>query len=253
MSLFRKARQNRIFQDVVEQIEEAIIRGRLKEGERLPSERELQEIFQVSRGTLREALRVLEEKGLLTIKPGVGGGAFVEPVTTRQVSDSLAMLIRYQRVSLGHLAEFREGVEGIVARLAAQRSHLQDIQELQGLLQRAKQCLDEGIRAWEEFLQIDERIHMALARIAGNPIYLFVLQTVHDNIDRYYERFLPREEELMWENYRDLLHIVSAVKQKDPEEAAKRAREHVRRFRMHMEKAKDDQHPRNGEGPSHPP
>ncbi len=72
--MFQKAKQNRIFQDVVDQIQEAILQGRLKAGNKLPSERELQEIFQTSRGTLREALRVLEQKGLITIKTGVSGG-----------------------------------------------------------------------------------------------------------------------------------------------------------------------------------
>ena len=65
--LFRVARQNRIFRDVVEQIQEAIIQGRLKVGDRLPAERELKEMLQTSRGTLREALRVLEQKGLIEI------------------------------------------------------------------------------------------------------------------------------------------------------------------------------------------
>jgi DNA-binding transcriptional regulator YhcF (GntR family) len=61
--LFRVAKQNRIFQDVVEQIQEAIIDGHLKVGDRLPAERELKAMLQTSRSTLREALRVLEQKG----------------------------------------------------------------------------------------------------------------------------------------------------------------------------------------------
>ena len=76
--LFRAAKQNRIFQDVVEQIQEAIIEGHLKVGDRLPPERELKEMLQTSRSTLREALRVLEQKGLIEIKLGMGGGAVVK-------------------------------------------------------------------------------------------------------------------------------------------------------------------------------
>ena len=66
--LFRAARQNRIFQDVVEQIQDAIIEGRLRAGDKLPAERELKDLLKTSRSTLREALRVLEHKGLIEIK-----------------------------------------------------------------------------------------------------------------------------------------------------------------------------------------
>ena len=116
--MFQKAKQNRIFQNVVAQIQEAILSGDLKTGDTLPPERALREMFQVSRGTLREALRVLEQRGLIEIKLGMSGGAVVKALTTREVSRSLDLLIRYQRVSLRDLAEFREGVEGIVAGLA---------------------------------------------------------------------------------------------------------------------------------------
>jgi len=95
--MFQKARQNRIFQDMVEQIQEAILQGTLNPGDKLPPERELKEVFEASRGTLREALRILEQKGLITIKTGVAGGAVVNALTTDQVSESLDLLIRYQK------------------------------------------------------------------------------------------------------------------------------------------------------------
>ena len=104
--MFRQAEQNRIFQDVIDQIQEAILQSRLKAGDKLPAERELKEMFKTSRGTLRETLRVLERKALITIKTGVSGRAIVKAVTTHQVSENLALLMRYQRVSLRNLAEF---------------------------------------------------------------------------------------------------------------------------------------------------
>ena len=71
--MFQKARKNRIYQDVVDQIEEAILDGKLKVGDILPPERALMERFETSRGTLREALRVLEQKGLIEIRLGKNG------------------------------------------------------------------------------------------------------------------------------------------------------------------------------------
>jgi len=233
--MFREAKQNRVFQDVIEQIEEAILQGKLKAGDRLPAERELKEMFRTSRGTLREALRVLEQKGLITIKTGVRGGPIVKAVTTHQVSESLDLLIRYQKLSLKDLAEFREGVEGMVTGLAAERASKEEIDHLRHLLNQAKAHLKEGVSHWDAFIHVDNSLHMAMARIAGNPVYESVLQTVHDNINRYYETFLPRKEQNMIENYADLCDIVAAVEKGQAAEARLLAQDHVSRFNRLMQ------------------
>ena len=87
--IFREAKQNRTFEDVISQIQESILQGKLKAGDKLPSERNLREIFKVSRGTLRESLRALEQKRLIQIKTGVNGGAFICEANTHQISESL--------------------------------------------------------------------------------------------------------------------------------------------------------------------
>jgi len=237
--MFREAKQNRIFQDVVQQIQDAILKGSLKPGDKLPPEREMKEIFRSSRGTLREALRILEQKGLITIKTGVAGGAVVNSLTTDQISENLDLLRRYQKVSLRDLAEFREGVEGIVAGLAVERTKSEDIQYLKKLLADAKSHLDEGACGWDNFIHVDNQLHMALAHIAGNPIYESILQTVYDNIHRYFDQFLPREEALLRENYQDLCEIVEAVENRQAAQAHLLVQNHVYRFnRLMEEKAK---------------
>lgn len=234
-NFFRKARQSRIFQDVVEQIQDAILDGRLQPGQRLPAERELGEMFGTSRGTLREALRVLEQKGLIEIRLGVGGGAVVKGANADAISDSLALLIRSRAVSLKHLVEFREDVEATVTGLAARRARTGDVARLRALLEQAGRHRDAGIDAWDDFVRVDEQMHMALARIARNPLYAFILQTIHDNIHRYYERFLNAGKEELAENHQDLSDIVDAVEAGDADRAARLAREHVRRFGGYME------------------
>ena len=236
--IFRKARQNRIFQDVVDQIQEAILNGRLKPGEKLPPERELGALFGTSRGTTREALRVLEQKGLVEIRLGVGGGAVVKGASADQITESLAMLIRSQKVSLEHLAEFREGVEGTVTGIAAEKAEVRDIQELQVLVSRAAECYAGGLERWDDFVRVDEQVHMALAKISGNPLYMFIMQTIHDNIHLYYDRFLKAGPDEFRENVEDLKAIVAAVAQKNAFLAADLARDHVRRFNRYMEKKK---------------
>jgi GntR family transcriptional repressor for pyruvate dehydrogenase complex len=233
--MFRKTKQNRVFQDVVDQIQDAILQGTLNPGDKLPPERELTEMFGASRGTLREALRILEQKGLVTIKTGVAGGAVVNALSTDQMSESLDLLIRYQKVSLKDLAEFREGVEGLVAGLAAERAEGEDIARLEELLAEAKIHREQGISRWDEFIEADNRIHLTLAHIAGNPIYESVLTIVYQNINLYFGKFLPKEEDLLGQNFQDLVEIVAAVKSGQAAKASLLVQNHVYRFNRLME------------------
>ncbi len=237
--MFQAAKQTKVFQNVVEQIQEAIFDGRLVTGQTLPAERELKEMFNISRGTLREALRVLEQKGLIEIKLGVGGGSVVKSVDGSQVSESLGLLIRSQKVSLNHLAQFREDVEGIIAAQAARRRDKNDIKQLKQLLSRALKCVQEGRSQHDEFIAIDKQIHMAMAEIAGNPIYISVLHSIHDNIHRYYDRFLSMEETELRENYQDLCDLIDAIENCEANRARDLAQHHVKRFNRYMKKRED--------------
>ena len=237
--MFQAAKQTKIFQDVVDQIQEAIFDGRLKAGQTLPAERELKIMFNISRGTLREALRVLEQKGLIEIKLGVGGGSVVKAVDTEKITESLGILIRSQKVSLNHLAEFREDVEGIVAAHAARRHTPKDIQRLKKLLAEANECVGQGQRGRNAFIETDKQIHLNMALITGNPIYISVLHSIHDNIHRYYDRFLSMEHRELKENYQDLFDMVQAIEHGEVERARQVAQNHVQRFNRYMKKRKD--------------
>jgi len=238
--VFQAAKQTKVFQDVVEQIQEAIFDGRLQAGQTLPAERVLKAMFNISRGTLREALRVLEQKGLIEIRLGVGGGSVVRAVDAEQISESLGLLIRSQRVSLNHLAQFREDVEGIVAAHAAEMRQENDIYKLKQLLAKAQACVAQGRSQRNAFLNIDKQIHMKMAEITGNPIYISVLHSIHDNIHRYYERFLSMEERELQENHQDLCNLVAAVEDGQRQLARRLAEDHVRRFSRYMQKREDD-------------
>lgn len=236
--MFRAAKQSRIFQDIVDQIQEAILSGSIKSGEKLPSERELKEMFQTSRGTLREALRVLEQKGLIQIKLGVGGGAMIKTANTEQIGESLDILIRSQKVSLSHLCEFREGVEGDVVALAAERATNADIKRLKELLKQAKKYAEKGGSHRDPFLEVDKKIHLALSQISRNPIYISVLKMVHNNIHSYLDSFLHMEKRELMENYQDLYDMVQALEKGDAAKSKSIAQSHVRRFTEYMEKEK---------------
>lgn len=234
--LFRAAKQNRIFQDVVGQIQDAIINGKIGVGDRLPPERELKTMLQTSRSTIREALRVLEQKGLIEIKLGTGGGAVVRKVTPDQVTESLDLMIKSQKVSLTHMAEFRERVEGDVVELAAKNASEEDIRLLRRKLSHAREYVDMGSEFVTKFWEADKDVHLSITDITRNPIYISVCKTIHNNIIHYLEKFLPREKEIMEENYNDLSEIVEAVAQGRAEAAKNLAQDHVNRFNRYMER-----------------
>ncbi|MDD2852047.1 MAG: GntR family transcriptional regulator [Desulfuromonadaceae bacterium] len=233
--MFKQVKQNKAYQDVVDQIQEAIMAGTLAAGKLLPAERELKEQFGVSRGTLREALRVLEQKGLIEIRTGVAGGSLVREVNSDTLSENLGLLIRNCAVSLKDLAEFREEMEGNVAALAAERGEHDDLLLLETLLAEAESKLNQGPSGWDAFIRTDEQLHLTLARMSGNLLFQTVLESLYINIHTYYVKYLPLSDELLRENLADLRDIVSAVSAKDSNQSRIVARSHVSRFNRYME------------------
>ncbi|MFK5952833.1 MAG: GntR family transcriptional regulator [Desulfobacterium sp.] len=231
---FQKVKKNRIFQDVVDQIQEAILNRTLRPGDMLPPERELRETFNISRGTLRESLRVLEQKGLIEIRLGTGGGAMVKNAGTEQLTETLGLMIRSATLSVQDIGEFRQGMEGQIARLATQRATPEDITCLEALLEKAQIKTDQG--AVDAFLDIDQAIHKEMGRIAGNALYQYAAQVIHDNIRKYYDNFLEFTQERMEENLLDLKLIVGAMREHQPHEATRLVEQHVCRFNERMQK-----------------
>ena len=231
--MFKKAKQNRVFQDVVEQIQDAIINGKLEPGAKLPPERELKDMFNTSRGTLREALRVLEQKGLIEIKLGVSGGAIVKLIDTEPIIESLALLIRSGGVSLEHLAEFRIKIEGSLMELAASRATKKDIKELETLFNQAKAYYENN--DWENFLKTDEKMHTYIGIMTRNPVFQFVQKSIHDNIHRYYAEYLPMNKKRSLENLTDFEKIIDAMKINDAKTASAIIMDHVKRFSDKMQ------------------
>jgi DNA-binding FadR family transcriptional regulator len=232
---FRKMKPIKSYQHVVDEIQTAICEGNIKEGEKLPSEMKLKEMFDTSRGTIREALRVLEQKGLVSIRTGVNGGARIQAANTKPMTDSVAILIRQQKVSLHHLAEFRKMMEGHISEQAAKYADKSDIKTLKTILSDAASHIETKPSGWEEFHKMDAKFHLTLAMMAKNPLLEANLTAVHDNIQIYFHQYLPWSEALLNDNFKDLCDIAAAVEQKDPVAARRIAEEHVAKFNALME------------------
>jgi len=168
-AMFTPVRTRRTFEEAAEQIAEKVRSGELRVGDRLPGERALAAQMEISRPTLREAIAVLAEAGLLNVRRGPGGGMFV-------ASDVVPVELVRQRSSmrLGEVAsvlEARRLLEPRVAQLAAVRAGDADFSALERSIEAMRAIVDAGYGPADEdrFLQLDVQFHLALARATGNP------------------------------------------------------------------------------------
>jgi GntR family transcriptional repressor for pyruvate dehydrogenase complex len=130
MGRFKPIRQFRVSEQVLSQLKESILLGKFKSGEKLPSERELTEEFQVSRGVIREAIRALEITGFVVLRQGPTGGAFVTDLSFDHVGNAFLDLFLANKVSIPELANVRLYIEPEVARLAALNANEEDKKRL---------------------------------------------------------------------------------------------------------------------------
>lgn len=228
----KKLRQNRRFQQVVDEVEAAIIAGELTPGDQLPPELELKEMFGIGRGTVREALRVLEQKGLIEIRAGAQGGAFVTRADTAKLTEHLDLLVQANSIAPGNICEFREIVEPVAASLAAERVDGDGAARLRKAFAAAAQCLEQGDTAG--FLRGDVDVHVTIAGLTGNPLLEAVLRMVHEHVLGTSEDYALRGERNLSDNQEDLQGLVEAVAEGRSSDAARRAMDHVRKFHGRM-------------------
>ncbi len=214
MSVFAKVEQKRLSEVVADQIEEAIVKRAFEVGVQLPSEQQVADQFGVSRNVVREAFKVLKERGLITIQNG--SGAYVAEPSTEHARSALG---RYLRMTgspdnLGYLFSTRRLLEGENARLAALFATEEDIVALEACLQRMR----EHAGSIEKWSSADLDFHLTIARATQNPFYAILLEPLvgylYDVIATPYN--LPGAIENGLESH---LEIIDAIKARDPERA----------------------------------
>ncbi len=171
--MYKLVKTSRLYEQIVQQIEESILKGDLKPGDQLPAERELALRFGVSRTAVREAVKALREKGL--VEAYSGRGTFITDGTSQAVRQSLDLMVRIgQADGAGHLAEVRAILEPEIAALAAVRiqdSELTSLRDAVALMDRSQNDPDAYIEADLDF-------HLALAEAAANPLILSLIDSI---------------------------------------------------------------------------
>ncbi len=168
----------RTFEGAVDQIAQRIRMGELSEGDRLPSERDLAAAMQISRPTLREAVRVLASAGVLTVRKGFGGGIFVESGYVPYELLRSKSVLRIGEVA--GVLQARRLIEPRVAALAALNATDEDFVDLQASIDAHKRLLANSsvIAVEDRFLQIDTQFHLRIARATGNTTIVPLMRTL---------------------------------------------------------------------------
>lgn len=169
-----KAEMRPLFQAIADELRAAIYQGEFSPGDRLPTQRELSKKFGASHVVVREALRCLEQEGLIDIKRGYGGGNFVATPNTRPVQDSLVAMLRTGQITMEHLAEARSIYEPEVARLAALRATEEDLAKMAEVIHREEAALRAG-GPQEEFTLA---FHRAVAEATRNPVLVTAMKAI---------------------------------------------------------------------------
>ncbi len=205
---FEAVRKTRVCEEVAGQIERLIADGRLKPGDRLPPERELVEMFDVSRSSVREAIRTLQLMGL--VEPRQGDGTVVCDLSPASLASPLASMLVRKRTLLAELLEVRKIIEPPLAARAATRASPEEVAHLERILERQKEKMLRGEMTIDE----DSEFHDALAAAARNSVVLKVLDVLMDLLRESRQRSLQVEGRLQ-KSFAGHRRIVNAIKRRD--------------------------------------
>lgn len=210
----------------VDQIESMIVDGILKEGRKLPSERELAEAMGISRPKLREALQVLEARGLINVRHGEG--SFVATLTGNAMSPALLSLYARHGTAFYDYLEYRREQEAFACRLAAMRATKPDKERLNEILRRMIHAWEEG--DLESGKEADFNLHVAVVDASQNTTLIHMMASVYDLTRQgvFYNRDFLRTLDGVGKKLLDQhIEIVEAICSGDPDRAEKAARSHM--------------------------
>lgn len=230
MASFKSLKKASLATEVEAQIKSSIVAGRFNIGDKLPSERELVEQFQVSRVTIREALRSIQHLGLISIKRGIQAGAYVSDPNSGPITRSFQNLIAMGKVTSANLMDARLMIEPEVARMAAIQHTDEDIQKLAELLDSAER---QARFSCKEARLINVHFHNEVAKIIQNPIILFISESITQIFSAVLIEITQTEinEAKVLELISHHRAILSAIADRDAENSWALTREHLLKTR----------------------
>lgn len=221
--MFSPIKNTKVYEQVIDQIKEMIAEGTLKKGDKLPPERNLVEQLQVSRASIREALRALEVVGLIECRQG--GGNYIKTSFEDNLLEPLSIMFTLEGSDKQEIWELRKIMEVEAAGLAAKRASKEQLEELNDLLQSFNACEDEDASA-----EIDKQFHYKIAEYSGNVLIFNILRTVSTLIEDFIKNI--RKVILVEKENRQVLisqhtEIYLSIERHSSADARKAMREHL--------------------------
>jgi GntR family transcriptional repressor for pyruvate dehydrogenase complex len=216
---FEVIRKGKVYEEVAKQIERLILK-KLKPGDKLPSERELAEMLQVSRSSIRDAIRGLELVGM--VEPRQGAGTIFRELATESITNPFADALERRQKSVGELLDFRKMLEPPLAGRAAMNASPEEISEMEEILQRQQDKQEQG----EVTIAEDAEFHYSVALASGNGVVLKVIDILMELLRDTRERSLQvkgRSQKSLAGHRR----ILAAIKRRDAEAAKAAMRRHI--------------------------
>jgi len=229
--VYKVIQTSRLYEQIVQQIEDSVLNGTLKEGDQLPAERELAQQFGVSRTAVREAIKALHEKGLVDAFPG--RGTFITSGNSNSMRQSLDRILKSgQPDGAAHLVEIREILEPEIAALAAARADDQDL----ATMREAVSVMDNARHDVDAYIEADLDFHLALAEAAGNPFILSLIDSIvgllrEQRVRIFYVHDGPERGQVHHKR------ILDAMERRDPRGAREAMQAHLQQVREDSRKS----------------
>jgi GntR family transcriptional repressor for pyruvate dehydrogenase complex len=233
VTVYSRIQSSRLYEQIVEQIEQLILDGKLHPGDQLPSERELAEQFDVSRTAVREAVKALQEKGLVEIE--TGRGTFITHGVSKALRRSLDWMVRSGDGNrLADLVQVRNILEPEIAALAAEMASGSDIERLE----QAVNVMDSALNDADVYVEADQDFHLALASATQNQLISTLIDPIVDLLREQRKRIFLVEGGAQRGQYHHK-RILEAVKKHDRIAAREAMQAHLAQVRQDSEAAEN--------------
>ncbi len=231
--MFQAYKGRRAFEDIAEQIKQAILSEQLNDGDRLPSERDLAEQFQVGRVTIREAMRMLETMGLVEIRKGSAGGAFVRIGDPDTMASMIMDRLQLEGTTHEQMIEARVGIECVVIKSAIENATDEDLAVIEQDLEESKQIIGSPLS--EEVVAKMISFHILVAKASHNIPYIMFVRSMMEWASRKLTEWAPSEEEQRY-SYTSHKEIFDAMSSRDAALAERLMREHIEEMGVMLSK-----------------
>jgi DNA-binding FadR family transcriptional regulator len=216
---------------VAQRIMRDVVTERLRPGDLLLPERNMLDKYQTGRGTLREALRLLEFQGVISLKPGPRGGPVLQDPDSSHLASTLVLLMQFQKAPFRSIVEVRTAMEPMISRLAAERMSDDGLAELGGTIEQMREHLDQQ----DVFLEANKRFHDIIAWSSGNPLFGYIVDSLLGIMDGTVIGIdYPRPRRVAILKAHD--EIYQALMARDPDGSEERMREHIHAYVRYAER-----------------